>query len=62
MCGEAVLERVVNAALVDVADCHGGTPGLACHGGGEQPDGAGTEDERCGARGRLRAVDGVNCD
>jgi hypothetical protein len=59
---EALGDGEVDATLVDVGDGDGRAAGLAGHGGGEEADGAGAEDESRGARGWLGAVDGVDGD
>lgn len=57
---EAMRKCVIYSALVDVANGDALTAGLACHGRGEQADGAGAHDEGCGARLGFCAVDGVD--
>lgn len=60
--GEPVRQRVVDAALVDVADGHGRAPRLPCHSGGEESDGAGADHERRRAGFGPPAVHGVDGD
>lgn len=42
---EAVGEGVGDAGSGEIGDCHGVAAGLTGHGGGEEADGAGTEDK-----------------
>ena len=59
---EALGDGEVDAALIDVGDGDGGAAGLSRHGGREQTDGAGADDQGSGAGSGLCAVHGVDGD
>lgn len=59
---EAVGEGVLDAAGIDIDDGDEGAAGVAGHGGDEEADGAGADDESGRTGGGSRAVYGVDGD
>ena len=62
MGGEALCNCIVDSTGVNVSDSHGGTAGLSGHGGGQEANSSGPENQRTGSRSRCRSVDGVQGD